>query len=439
MLIQNIKPNIVLVNPPSPFLIDQTAFPPLGLMYLASTLKKHEYEVKLIDLANKENNLRHELSNLDSACSNGSNGSNLFLITATTPQYYYAKQIKNILKELYPESLIVVGGPHASSKPYQSFSDGFDIVIKGEGEKAAVDLAKSASELSLNNINKGLWSYPQIADIDTIPYPDRDIVNINSYKYKLKTGYATTIITSRGCPYSCGFCSRDVWEDGTRFHSPEYVYTELKILKHKYKFNNFLFLDDSFTVNKSRSERLLDLIKPLNINFRCYINSNTSERILKKLYDAGCIEVGMGIESANQQILNTINKKAKVEDNLKVIKMCKKIGIETNLFIMIGLPGENLTTIMETKNFMEKALPDKFGFNIFVPYPGSPIYKNPERYDITLHEMPDEFAWAKGRQGEYQCFVSTSELSREQILDSFTKLFEYYTTLTNWRPGIDTQ
>lgn len=103
---------------------------------------------------------------------------------------------------------------------------------------------------------------------------------------------------------------------------------------------------------------------------------------------------------------------------------------------MIGLPGETYKTVMQTKKWMETALPDKFGFNIFVPYVGTPIYNNPEKYDITLHNMSDIKSWAKGRSGKYECFVSTSELGREEILRLFNELFVYYSHLTRWIPGI---
>jgi radical SAM superfamily enzyme YgiQ (UPF0313 family) len=103
---------------------------------------------------------------------------------------------------------------------------------------------------------------------------------------------------------------------------------------------------------------------------------------------------------------------------------------------MIGLPGETHKTVEETKNWMEKAKPDKFGFNIFAPYVGTEIYNNPKDYDISIREMPDVESWIKGRQGEYHSFVSTKELGSAEILRLFTELFGYYTELTNWQPGV---
>lgn len=419
--------NISLINPPSPFLIEQKSFPPLGILYIASILENNGDTVKIIDLSGKENDIENELKH----CSNCY--SDLYFITSTTPQYYYAKIIKDILRNINPICRIVIGGAHPSSEPEKCIKDGFDIVVVGEGENAAVDISN-------NIVENGIISLPYIKDIDTIPFPARHLIDIHAYGYDIEGKKATTMITSRGCPYQCAFCSKDVWKKEVRLHSPEYVVREIEDIQQKFGINNILFLDDSFTSNKNRLLSILELVKPLNINFRCYINSKgMTYEILKKMYDAGCIEVGIGIESGSQKILDIANKRSNVEDNLRLIKMCKDIGIITNTFIMIGLPGETHETVMQTKKWMETALPDKFGFNIFVPYVGTPISNNPKKYDITLYNMSDIKGWAKGRIGEYECFVSTSELSREEILRLFNELFIYYSNITKWKPGVGRQ
>ena len=152
--------------------------------------------------------------------------------------------------------------------------------------------------------------------------------------------------------------------------------------------------------------------------------------------NAGCVEVGVGAESGSQKILDIADKKETVEDNTRFVELCKEIGLIANVFIMIGLPGENYETVEATRRWMEKVRPQKFGFNIFMPYAGTPIYNHPQHYDIRIYDVPDEKSWVKGRQGEYEAFVATSALSRTEILRLFTELFEYYTDLTQWRPGV---
>ena len=119
--------------------------------------------------------------------------------------------------------------------------------------------------------------------------------------------------------------------------------------------------------------------------------------------------------------------------NIIYIDLCKEIGIIANVFLMIGLPGETYETVQETKEWFKRVRPDKFGFNIFYPYVGTPIYINSAKFGITIHELSDEHSWVKGRKGEYQAFISTEGLSREEILQLHTELFEYFIKLTGWR------
>lgn len=417
---------ILLINPPSPFLIDQKAFPPLGILYIAAVLRENGFEVAVLDLANKEDKLESVLKSCDA---------DIFGISATTPQYPYAKEIFRFLKTHSPGVPAVIGGAHPSSVPGQCFTDGFDHVVAGEGEQAMLSLATAYRDKQPPV--KGIVQYPYTHNLNAIPRPAWDLIDLKSYRYDVDGHSATTLITSRGCPYECAFCSKDVWQRGVRYHSPEYVVAEIKELIDRYGFNHFLFLDDSMALSKKRLMRLCSLIEPLEIKWRCYIRAHgVTKKVLHSMYRAGCREVGIGVESGSQKILDAVDKRTNVDENLSVVNYCKEEGITANVFIMIGLPGETYQTVEETKQWMEKARPDKFGFNIFAPYVGTPIFNHPDRYDIIIHEMPDEESWVKGRQEEYHSFISTDELSSDEILRLFTELFEYYTELTNWRPGV---
>lgn len=411
---------VTLVSPPSPFLIDQKAFPPLGILYVAAYLREQGLEVEVLDLANKEDCLDEALANHDlEVCG----------ISATTPQYPYALKVKDVVKRRNPKSIVFVGGAHASSLPQKCLNDGFDAVVAGEGEMAALDIAKRRP---IDQVVR----FGYIKDIDAIPYPARDLIDIRDYGYDINGRKATTIITSRGCPYTCAFCSKDVWQRGVRYHGVNYTIDEIRQITGQYGFKHFLFLDDTLTLNKRRLVRLCDLLEGLDIRWRCYARSDTTSRdMLVRMKEAGCVEVGVGIESGSQKILDVVGKKMTVEQNTNFVQNCKEIGLSVNAFLMIGLPGETYETVMETRTWFEKARPDRFGFNIFAPYVGTPIYNHLSEYDIKIYDMPDEDSWVKGRQGEYQAFVSTSGLSRTQILKLFYELFEYFGRLTEWRPG----
>lgn len=411
---------VTLISPPSPFLIDQKAFPPLGILYIAAYLRENGLEVEVLDLSNKENSLEEVLANYHlEICG----------ISATTPQYPHALKVKDVIKKQNRESFVFVGGAHPSSVPQKCLEDGFDAVVVGEGERAAFEVVNKKTK-------NQIIQFPYIKDIDTIPYPARDLVDIKAYGYDIEGKKGTSIITSRGCPYACCFCSKDVWQRGIRYHSVDYIIKEIKHIIAQYGFMHFLFLDDALTINKKRLLRLCDLLEPLRIKWRCYARTDTTSReMLIRMKEAGCVEVGVGVESGSQKILDIVNKRTTVKENTKFVMNCKEIGLPVNTFIMIGLPGETYETVMETKRWFEEARPDKFGFNIFAPYVGTPIYNNPSKYDIKIYDMPDEKSWVKGRQGEYEAFVSTSGLSQEEILKLFSELFEYYSDLTHWQPG----
>lgn len=414
---------ILLINPPSPFLIDQKAFPPLSVLYIAAYLRAYGFDVEVKDM--QDTNVQRALSGTDAEICG---------ITATTPQYSYAKEIMQFVNDHY-DKLIVIGGPHVSSAPEQCKADGFDVVVIGEGERAMLDIVNDFFINGSSTYDSIRRDY--IYNIDTIPFPARDLIDIKSYGYDIEGGKATTIITSRGCPYNCAFCSKDVWQRKVRFHSPEYVYNELKHVQDTYGFNNFQFLDDSLGLDKKRLVKICDLITPLDLKWRCYMRSNNvTVDMLKAMKQAGCVEIGIGVESGSQKILDVVDKKTSVASNTLMVKMCKAVGIITNVFIMIGLPGETPTTVAATKQWMEEVKPDKFGFNIFMPYVGTPIYNNPNLYDIQIHPIDEAKMWVKGRQGEYSSFISTAALTKEEILQQFHELFDYYTQLTNWQPGL---
>ncbi len=418
---------VTLISPPSPFLINQKAFPPLGLLYVAGFLEHNGIEINVADLADKETELENALEPYLDA--------NIYGITSTSPQYPQALQILKILRRRNPKARIVVGGAYPSSLPNKCIKDGFDYVITGEGEEAMFHLITNINKKKISSIINASY----IQDMDTIPLPARHLIDIQSFAYDIGDDHGTTLITSRGCPFTCSFCSKEVWQHGTRFHSTDYVISELEHVIDNYDFKHFLFLDDTITIRRKRLLELCSLMERLNIKWRCYARTTTTREMLIAMKRAGCIEIGVGVESGSQKILDIVDKNETVEQNSAFVELCKEVGILVNVFIMIGLPGETYETVEETRRWMESVRPHKFGFNIFMPYAGTPVFKNPDKYDIQIFDVPEERSWVKGRQGEYESFVATSELSRGEIERLFGELFTHYTELTSWTPGVGTR
>ena len=418
---------VTLISPPSPFLIDQKAFPPLGLLYVAGFLEHNGIDISVADLANKETELENALEPYMNA--------DIYGITSTSPQYPQALKILKVLRRRNTKARVVIGGAYPSSLPDKCIQDGFDFVVAGEGEEAMLRLITNIEEEHA----PGIVNATYIQEMDSIPFPGRHLIDINSFAYNIDDGRGTTLITSRGCPYTCSFCSKEVWQRGTRFHSTEYVISELEHIIDKYDFKHFLFLDDTITIHKKRLLELCARMEPLNIKWRCYARTTTTREMLIAMKKAGCVEIGVGVESGSQKILDIVDKKETVEQNSAFVELCKQVGITANVFIMIGLPGEDYETVEETRRWMERVRPDKFGFNIFMPYAGTPVYKNPDRYDIQIFDVPEEKSWIKGRQGEYESFVATNALSRSEIERLFGELFAHFSELTSWKPGVGKQ
>jgi len=394
---------ILLINPPSRFLIDDNVFPTLGLLYLSAYLKRSGYrDIGLLDL-----NGNHSLSDDVDA--------DVIGIYSNTPQFPEAVILKNRIKDINKnrKALYVIGGPHVSGKPEDAVED-FDFVVCGEGEKAFLDIVKYAD--SGNGRPEKIVKYPYIKNIDDIPFPDRDLVDIRGYHYFIDGKLATTVITSRGCPFSCQFCANNAWGKTVRLRSPENVTQEIKELMDKYGYRAFMFFDDTMTLDRPRMERLCDMLKGLGIIFRCFTRADTVDRaLLKKMRASGCVEVGMGIESGSQRILDISRKSETVKEQMSVIKMCRETGLRVKGFFIIGLPGEDQGSIGETISFLEEARLDDIDVTIFKPYPGSGIYRNKGLFDINFVD-DYEHAWFKGKPGDYQTTVSTKALKAEDIL-----------------------
>jgi radical SAM superfamily enzyme YgiQ (UPF0313 family) len=397
------KMDILLVNPGSSFLINEKVFPSLGLLYLSAYLKKNGYNnISLIDM-NDEKPLPETLR------------ADVVGIYSNTPQYPVAV---GLLKEIRARNraknpVYVFGGPHISGRPEDGLAEA-DIVVVGEGERAFLDIVTLKES---SGAHERMLKYDYVKDIDELPFPDRELIDIKSYKYHIDGELTTTVISSRGCPFGCNFCANNAWGKSLRMRSPENVYEEVKMLKEKYGYKAFMFFDDTMTVDKGRMARICGLLKGLDIIYRCFIRSDTVDaEILRKMRGSGCVEVGIGVESGSQRILNIVNKGEKVGKNMEAIKSCQKSGIRVKGFIIIGLPGEDRHSVKETVGFLEEAGLDDIDVSVYTPYPGSLIYKNKADFDIDFKD-DYEHAWYKGKPGTYTTTISTKNLSSSEILD----------------------
>jgi len=358
---------INLINPPQPNSLDDRLDPPLGLMYIAAQIRKDGWhDVKITDLCMVDRkDWGKEIGDAD-----------IYGITVFSASLYLAKQIYYIAKKNNPSSLVVVGGPHPTALPEET-SEFFDCVIRGEGEYAFYPFLKP---WVIPIITK-----PQIEDLDNLPLPARDLVDLHAYTRKVAGQKATSITTSRGCPYTCAFCCKDVFGHKVRYFSLPRVIEEIKSIINCYGIRAFIFYDDTFALDRNRFYPLCKELKKLNIVYRCNGDvRNNTYKDFRVLYDSGCREIAFGIESGSQKILDRINKHTTVEGNKAAIQNAKKVGLTVKVFLMVGNPGESVKTIEETKRFMKEANPDQYTVFNFIPLPGCDIWKHPDKYGMRI-------------------------------------------------------
>jgi len=344
----------------------------------------------------------------------------------TSPEYPHAVDCLHRIKDANPEARVVVGGPHVTLLPEQCRNHGFDCIVVGDGENVA-SLAFFGGFQDINAPSLPLDSYP---------IADRTLLDIKSYRFRLHDRPATTVMGSRGCPFSCGFCCKN--HDRVRLNSAERVIEEIAMLHEQFGYDAIAFPEDIFILDRDRTTEVCKYLKQNGIIWRCLVRADLTVRygpgFIDMMVDSGCVGVGLGIESGSNTILKNINKRETAEQMKAAVKMLKSRGMFVKGFFIVGLPGENEDTLAETDAFLREVQMDDIDCKIFQPFPASPIYDNKDQYDIQWEATPLEYTFYKGVPGEYYGNVSTSALTSERIVEAW-KYFEQ--TYKDWTYAIE--
>jgi len=402
----------VMVIPADEHCYEPLVYPPLGLLYIAAIFEKHGIETSVFDLRDTNNKIE-KIPQADYFC-----------FTATCSQIKQAEEAAQFLKKNRSGIKTFIGGsfvgPHI---PYDYKN--FDVVVIGPGEGAIDKILKTPEEDWAQFYEGNLLQL----DIDDIPFPARHLMpKENIVSDKLWEGYgfgkgpiSTTIITSRGCPWKCAFCANIPQK--VKYRSVENIVREIEEIKKIYGCTNFRFIDDNFIMNKKRLKKLCPALEKLNIQFRCSGRSDlVDEKTCKLLKQAGCCEIGFGVETADDNILKLLKKGETVKDHKKAIKIAKKSGLKTKVFMMSGLPEETWETIEKNKKFIEETAPDKFINTLFTPYPGCEIFNKPQKFfiDILDKEMVNYYQVYPARS-----VIKTNKASREELGLHFEEMISF--------------
>jgi len=390
-----VKARVALVNPPYPVEAPQAIFIPLGISYLAAVLEENGYSVDVVDCQVSTPNQKELEDKFRSL------NPDIIGVTSATLTYLPALEILKAAKTALPNCLTMIGGPHVTVMDEQTFTESanVDIVVRGEGEQTMLELAGLVSNGNLKNLSEvaGITfrkngqvfrtpDRPFMQDIDALPHPAHKHFEVTRYKILGKT--YMPIITSRGCPFQCAFClASKMCGRGFRARSPSKVVDELEWLRDTFGAGAFAFYDDTFTFDVNRTVAICDEMKARKVGlpWDCRTRvDKVSKELLTKLRSSGCQLIHFGVESGNQQMLNTMRKGTTVEQNARAIKWAKEAGISVAISLVMGYPGETPEMLKQTIDFIYKTKPDYVYMCEAVPYPGTELYDYAKKLGLEL-------------------------------------------------------
>lgn len=443
---------VMLINPPVRIYDSSsefTAYFPIGLLSIAAFLK-NICELKIFDCLITDFEIKKTkdftlygtpFEKIKSAIKDF-NPDIIGISIPFSTQADNARAVCRIAREAKPDALIVFGGPDASVR-YESLlkEEPCDFCVIAEGEESFFEFVKRfSSNLPLTDIpgvaykrEEAIQYKPRkfLQDLDKLPFPAYELIDVgdylrNKYLYGNRTilKESITIITSRGCPFSCVFCSiRLHMGRGYRYHSPDYVIRHIKFLMENYGITNFHFEDDNISLNKERFAEIIDKIIEDGLRIKWDtpngLRADTLDYdLLKKMKQAGCAELTIGIESGSQRVLNTIIKKnTSLDYMLEMVKYCRELKIKTSAFYVIGFPGESLEEMKKTINLAMELYRRYDAFPVLhfaTPLYGTELYNTCIKNGFMEKGLTGkDFAAAIQPFGEP--LISTNDFSREDI------------------------
>jgi anaerobic magnesium-protoporphyrin IX monomethyl ester cyclase len=418
-----ISMRVLLLSTPHP--LEESPLPPLSLTYLASVLIKEGIEVKILDFLVTQyhpNKLRRELEEYRPQ---------IVGATCVTLNYPIARRMLKVCKAFDPHIFTVIGGPHVTFALEETLlrSPWIDAVAIGEGEKTLVELVRTVEEdkdihqvsgIAFADGDTVVKTSPRarIEDLDQLPLPARELLPMARYR---ALGTPCTVITSRGCPYSCIFCSgRRMFGPKIRFRSPGVVVDEIEKLQRDFGLDKINIVDDTFTLNQHHAQAVCEEMLRRNLKVKWSVFARVdriSEDLAQLMKQAGCEWVLFGVESADEEILKTIKKGFTLDEARRGVKIAAEAGISVFNSFILGLPGESRDTALKSMAFgdeLHHKYGAKYGFHMLAPLPGTELYEKAKDYGIRILSRN----WARYNANEP--ITETATMSREMIKEAMS-------------------
>lgn len=410
----------------------------LGLPYLAAVLEEAGFEARIFDLypPSPDSPDTDDPVVLDQQLADAIAGTQPDIVGMTihTPEYASGVRLARLLRERLPQTLLVAGGHHPSAEPEQLLRNSdFDVCVIGEGEKIlleiAVRLAAGAGEGNddwLRGIPGVVYKWenrvvrtqscPPVDDLDGLPFPAHHLLGLERYAAHHILGIkSTSIITYRGCPMRCAFCLNPQGRR-VRRRSPLQVVEEMTRLVEGFRVRGFSFYDNLFGLSRKHALAVCEEIiqqRP-DVFWECWTAGDLVDAgLAKKMKAAGCIGVGFGAESGDDQVLLKAKRGFTATQNQAGIDALRGAGLKVDVFFMVGLPGESEASVQQTIEFAARCGADKIHLSVYRPYPGTAVWSNPESYGVRIT-----------RGVNFEAYIETDNLSRTAILECVPRAIE---------------
>lgn len=410
-----------IVRPESP-----PAYFPLGLASVAGSLLAEGYKVEVLDINAHRwspGEIKEQLRQADF---------DWIGLTGLITEYNQVKWLAATAKFYHPDKQVVLGGGLATSVPELILEDtAVDIVVMGEGEQTAVELAQAIETgrpledvpgIAFRRNGQVHLTPPRspIADLDNLPPTAWHLFPVDIYARAERLGFefpARTInlITGRGCPYRCSYCFHGIFGYEYRTRSPQKVVDEILFLKERYHLDGILFSDDTFTLKRDWVEEFCELLQRPRAEFKWACNGRVNlvdRELLTLMKHSGCCSIFYGIESGSQKILNEMNKGVTVEQTTRAIQWSREAGLDVHGYFIIGSPGETQETVHETIKFCQRnGL--SLGLSIATPLPGTEWFEQAVSSGKVIDVRKLVSQWAIWNDG---IVANLSSLSNEELM-----------------------
>jgi len=381
---------ILLANPPGPWLrcrwdieLPKGAanyYPfPVRLAYATAVLKKNEFDAYIIDATAEELSRKQFIKRFRKIMPD------ILIWETTASSFEYDLKTMEMLKKINPKLIIAASGYHATPTYKECLKAGYDFVIVGECEYSILYLVRYLNG-EIRKLPKGVAkkgrkfiSRPLIQNLDKLPWPERDSLPMERYNDPKLHGFNVVMISSRGCPWGCNFCTVPVYyqKPSYRMRNPKDVVDEMEYLWKKYKPDELYFDDDNFTINEKHVANICKEVirRKLKINWNCMADAKVSFKLLKLMKKAGCTGITIGAESADDKVLKEMGGKPITRKEIKeFVESCRKLKLRSHICWVLGMKGSSKESDLDTIKFAIDLPSDTLQFSVCVPFPGTKMY-----------------------------------------------------------------